>query len=331
MPQAKQGIGPGNGPPNLCPLMLSVGPNTCHTTQNPTATEDIKAMLNSVMDAMSTEAFLTSKLLCHRDQSFTLSHLTSILFHITQMSTGTPLPVIIVIHAVAFILKKHTVCEIVNTAAKQLVTTIVLQLTAQLKEALTLQVMDMQATSEHLTNSIKQISETLTPMIEMAECMHRMLKAKCEEWEDNAKVAADRIEEAVNELHLSVEEYQKSLKTLTPSLDSTQDCINQLSTQLLTTLQQITPQTSSQPTYSSIITSHLPPLASNTLFPPNTPNPNIAKKLKAALTTIHTNATPPGDIRSVTSLHNGGIVVELEFKCLASWLGSTAGKTLLEG
>ncbi|KAG1883271.1 hypothetical protein F4604DRAFT_1677619 [Suillus subluteus] len=259
MPQVKQGVGPGNGPPNPRPLMLSIGPNTCHTTWNHTATEDIEAMSNSVMDTTSAEAFLTSKLLCHSNQPFTLSHLTSILFHITQMSTGTPLPVITAIRAVTFILKKYTACEIANAAAEQLATAIVLQLTTQLKEVIVLQLEDMQATSEHLADSAKQISESLTPTIENVERMHRLLKAEREEREDDAKIAADRVEEAVNELHSSVEECQKSLKMLTPSLESTQDCINQLSTQLLTTPQQVASQTSSQPTYSSIAASHLPP------------------------------------------------------------------------
>ncbi|KAG1866693.1 hypothetical protein F4604DRAFT_1927966 [Suillus subluteus] len=308
-------------------------------------------MSNSVMDTVSTESFLNAKLLCHSGQPFTLPHLTSILFHITQMSTHTLLPVITVICAVTFILKKHTACEIATAATEQLSTDLVPQLVALVKAAVTSQFEGMHTTSEQLANSVQQLSDSLTPTIESAEQMHKLLKAEREEQENDAKVAADQIEEAVNELHSSVEDCQKSLKALTPSLDSTQDRINQLSTQLLTAPKPATTQTTSQPTYSTIVASHLPPSvdkavrcaairareillepqAGNTLFPPNTTNPDIAKKLKEALTNIRTDTTLPGDIRSVTSLCNGGIVIELETEWLAAWLGSTTGRALLEG
>ncbi|KAG2739998.1 hypothetical protein P692DRAFT_201661475, partial [Suillus brevipes Sb2] len=36
-------------------------------------------------------------------------------------------------------------------------------------------------------------------------------------------------------------------------------------------------------------------------------------------------------IRSVASLRNGGVVIELESERLALWLGSTEGRALLEG
>ncbi|KAG1838498.1 hypothetical protein F4604DRAFT_1941343 [Suillus subluteus] len=74
MPPPKQGAGLGDGPSNPCPPTPSIGRNTRHTTRSPTAIADIEAMLNSVMDTASAESFLNAKLLCHRGQSFTLSH-----------------------------------------------------------------------------------------------------------------------------------------------------------------------------------------------------------------------------------------------------------------
>lgn len=351
MPQTKQGVGPGNDPPNPRPPTPNVGPNTRHTTRVPTSTEDIAAMSNPVMDTQTAEAYLSYKLLCLQNEPFTLPHLTSILFHITQMSANIPLPVITATRAVAFILKKHSACEIAKAAAEQLAAELVPQLTAQLKEAAALHVDSINSASEQLTNTVNLLDDSLAPTVENAERMHRLLKAEREEKEEDARIAADRIEEAVNELQSSVEECQTSLKALTPSLTSTQDRINQLSTQLMTPPQQVNPAPSSQPTYSSIVASHLPPSvdkavgraairareimlepqADGALFPPNTSNPDIAKKLKAALTAIRNDDTPPGDIKSVASLRNGGIVVELETESLASWLGSIEGRALLEG
>lgn len=351
MPQNKQGVGPGNDPPNPRPPTPNVGPNTRHTTRHPTSSADIEAMSNTVMNTATAEAFLSYKLLCHKNEPYTLSHLTSILFHITQMSANMPVPVTSAIRAVAFILKKHAACEIAKTAAEQLASELVPQLTAQLKETLSSHTTDLQATTARLAASIQQIDTNLAPTMEAAERMHKLLKDEREEKEADARIAADRIEEAVNELQSSVDDYRTSLKSLAPSLTTTQDRINHLSAQLLSPPQQTNPPTPSQPSYSSIVASHLPPSVDkavgraairareillepqpdNTLFPPNTPNPDIAKKLKAALAAIRTESTPPGDIRSVASLRNGGVVIELESERLALWLGSAEGRALLEG
>lgn len=308
-------------------------------------------MSNPVMDTATAEAFLSYKLLCHMNEPFTLSHLTSVLFHITQMSANIPLPVTSAIRAVAFILKKHSACEIMKATAEQLASDLVLQLTAQLKDSISHHVNELQATTECIATSAQQIDSTLAPTVEAAERLHKLLKDECEEKEDDARIAADRIEEAMNDLQSSVDNYCTSLKSLTPSLTTTQDCINQLSAQLLSPSQQTTSLTPSQLSYSSIVASHLPPSVDKvvgrtaihackillepqpdtTLFPPNTSNSNIAKKLKAALAAIRTDSTPPGDIRSVASLWNGGVVVELESERLALWLGGTEGRALLEG
>lgn len=175
-------------------------------------------MSNPVMDTATAEAFLSYKLLCHMNEPFTLSHLTSILFHITQMSANIPLPVTSAIRAVAFILKKHSACEIMKATAKQLASDLVLQLTAQLKDSISHHVNELQATTECIATSAQQINSTLAPTVEAAERLHKLLKDECEEKEDDARIAADRIEEAMNDLQSSVDNYCTSLKSLTPSL-----------------------------------------------------------------------------------------------------------------
>ncbi|KAG1732024.1 uncharacterized protein EDB91DRAFT_1058349 [Suillus paluster] len=53
--------------------------------------------------------------------------------------------------------------------------------------------------------------------------------------------------------------------------------------------------------------------------------------MKDALSNIRDESTPPGNIKAVLALQNGGIIVELENEDLATWLRGTAGRALLEG
>ncbi|KAG2355662.1 hypothetical protein BDR07DRAFT_1490529 [Suillus spraguei] len=147
MPPGKTTAGAGTGPPKTHPPTLTTtppnAPNTRKTTRNPTSAEDIMALPNDVMDTTSAEKFLTSKLLCLEGQPFTLTHLSSILFHITQMSTTTtPVPVTAAVRAVAFILRKHVVCEIAEAAAKNLATSLSTSLTATLTKSLSTRLVD---------------------------------------------------------------------------------------------------------------------------------------------------------------------------------------------
>ncbi|KAG2048696.1 hypothetical protein BDR06DRAFT_895004, partial [Suillus hirtellus] len=59
-------------------------------------------------------------------------------------------------------------------------------------------------------------------------------------------------------------------------------------------------------------------------------NQDIANKLKNTLTAVRNDSTPPGTIRSVSTLRNGGIIVELENETLASWFNSPNGKAAIE-
>ncbi|KAG1781473.1 hypothetical protein EV702DRAFT_1192966 [Suillus placidus] len=211
MPPAKTGNGPENDPHISNSPTPGVGPDTRNTTRNPTSTANIELLTSTVMDTMSAESYLVTKMLCQKDQPYSLTHLLSILFHITQMTASIPLPVTTAIRAVAFILKKH------------------IQLVERITAAIKPPLESIQNASEHLQNSIQQTGESLTSTTD--------------------KVAY--------------------------------------------------------------------PQPGATLFPPNTSNSDIMKKLKDALSNIHNNSTPPGSVKSVHALHNGGIIIELESESLA--------------
>ncbi|KAG2738752.1 hypothetical protein P692DRAFT_20920594 [Suillus brevipes Sb2] len=250
MPPVKPINGIGTGPPKAHSPPPTQAPNTRRTTRTPNSIEDIIAAPHDVMDTDSTEKFLTSKLLCLEDQSFTLAHLSSILFHITQMSAATPVPVISAIRAVAFILKKHTACEIADAAAKTLATSLSTALTESISTrlvdhtiaALAPQVASIHAASEALAKTAQQAEDTLTTTLDKAE--------------RNISIAAERIEESADALFATVTDCQNAIKLLTPSLDTTQERLNHLSTQFAAS-----PPipTLTQPSYSSIAAANLPP------------------------------------------------------------------------
>lgn len=329
-------IGAGNAPtPRTNSPTYSL--NTRRTTRAPTMQGTIEATPNIVKDIESRKEFLRSKLLCHVDQPFTLTHLISVLFQITQMSSSTPAPVISATRAVAFILKEHIACDIAEKAAKQISESLSARLVEHVVAAISPQVALVHSASQAIADSLE---ETKT--------LYNLIGRERAEKEDGIKTAADRIEEAADSLYSSLELCQNDLKTLTPSLDAAHDKINSLYTKISNPpTQQTVP---SQPLYSNIAANHLPPTVDQvlgraaikarqvlldptpgeTLFPPNSSNYTIAGKLKEALIKARNDTTPPGSIRAVTTLRNGGIVIELETEALANWFKSPEGKAALE-
>ncbi|KAG1880141.1 hypothetical protein F4604DRAFT_1679248 [Suillus subluteus] len=279
MPPGKSALGTGVGPPKTHSPTPANAPNTRKTTCNPTTVGDIMAMPNDIMDTADAEKFLNSKLLCIDGQPFTLPHLSSILFHITQMSNATPAPVTAAIRAVAFILRKHVVCEIAEAAAKNLVTSLSTSLSASLSTsisstlteslstrlvdhtiaALAPQVARIHAASEALSRTAQQADETLTTTLDKAERLHRIASNERTEQEGGVSVAAERIEEAADALYATVTDCQNAIKLLTPSLDTTQERVNHLSTQMTTATATVPTQAPMQPSYSAIAAAHLPP------------------------------------------------------------------------
>ncbi|KAG1724448.1 uncharacterized protein EDB91DRAFT_1062825, partial [Suillus paluster] len=55
----------------------------------------------------------------------------------------------------------------------------------------------------------------------------------------------------------------------------------------------------------------------------------VVKAIKEALAKIRNDSTPEGDIRAVSTFHNGGVIVELESETLAAWLRIPEGRSAL--
>ncbi|KAG2049923.1 hypothetical protein BDR06DRAFT_974877 [Suillus hirtellus] len=253
------------------------------------------------------------------------------------MSSTTPVHVTSAIRAVAFIMKEHVASEIAELAAKQITDNLTAKLVDHVVAAISPQVA-----------LIHDASQTLNATIEDSTRLHTSISRERTEKEDNVKTAADRIEEAADALYDSVETYQKALQILTPSLDATQEKIDLLHSQISKNPPEI--QQAPRPTYSSVVAAQLPPMVDQAisraairarqvlldpkpgeqLFPQNTSNQDITNKLKNALTAVRNDSTPPGTIRSVSTLRNGGIIVELENETLASWFNSPNGKAAIE-
>ncbi|KAG0700623.1 hypothetical protein DFH29DRAFT_1000959 [Suillus ampliporus] len=264
--------------------------------------EEIEKIPNTVTNIDTAEDYLSKNLLCHVGKPYTLTHLISVLFHATQLK-GVPLPAASAMRAADFILKKHTAYHVIAALAPQ-------------------------------------IAKVLNASKTMAGS------------ENEVQTAAGRIEAAADALYESVKDCHNAMKLLSPSLDSTQQCLNTLSTQLTDrSTRTHVPQNSQlpAPSYSSITAAHLSPTIDQavaraairarqiildpspggTMFPPGTPHENIVKTIKEALATIRNYNTPPGDIRAVTTFHNGGLIVELENEHLAAWLRTPEGRSTL--
>ncbi|KAG1735860.1 uncharacterized protein EDB91DRAFT_1083499, partial [Suillus paluster] len=253
------------------------------------------------------------------------------------MSSTTPLPVTSAIRVVAFLLKDHVACDIAESAATQLTDALTPWLVDHVVAAIAPQVARVHTSSKTMASTLEQAERVLS-----------MLEREKTEKESNITVAAERIEEAANILFSSVEDCQNVVKALSPSLEATQNHLNLLSTQISTLPSKTT--SLPQPSYSSVVASQLQPsvdkavgraairacqvlldpMLGETLFPPNMSNSDIAKKLKEALMKARDNSTPPGSIRAVMALRNGGIVIEMESESLAKWMNSPLGRTALE-
>ncbi|KAG2103733.1 uncharacterized protein F5147DRAFT_775860 [Suillus discolor] len=111
-------------------------------------------------------------------------------------------------------------------------------------------------------------SDQLSDTVERTEAVRKAMVNDRDEMDDGLQISASRIETVADELHTSVEDCQNALKLLSPSLDTTQERLNTLSTQLLTqhvpthydgnTEETDTNQPQRQ-TYSSIVTANLTP------------------------------------------------------------------------
>lgn len=314
-----------------------------NSSRSPLPQEDIEALPGAVTNFQSAEKYLASVLLRQADEPLTLLHLAGVLFQTTQMTKSIPISVTNAIRAVAFILKRQAASEIAEVvaelAAKHLSEALSSSIVNSVVAAIAPQVAAVHSTAENLRDTLEK-SEKLCDSIERGK----------EEKKNDFQIAAERIEEAVDTLYESIEDCNNSYKILTPSLEFTQDRLNNISTQLLQRPPSTQTSPMPQPTYSSIAASNLPPsfdkaaaraalrakqilidpTPGHSLFPPDATNAVIAKRLSDALIEICSSDTPTGSVRSIQRLRNGGLIVELDNEQLAGWLKGPTGRILLE-
>ncbi|KAG2150311.1 uncharacterized protein EDB93DRAFT_1249874 [Suillus bovinus] len=188
---------------------------TIHQMRRPAPPqEDIEAMPSIVMNIENAKEYLNKNLLCHIDQPFTLTHLISALFHITQLKS-VPLPAIEAIRAVTFILKKHEANELADKILKQITDALTLKIAEHIVAAIAPQVVKILSTSEHLDETLKE-----------AEWFKYLVEREKEEKDSEKDITAEHFKEAANTLHNSMEECNKSLKELSPTINKVNELLN---------------------------------------------------------------------------------------------------------
>ncbi|KAG1807255.1 uncharacterized protein BJ212DRAFT_1303485 [Suillus subaureus] len=221
---------------------------------------------------------------------------------ITQMSSMTPIAVTLAIHAVAFILKDHAACELVESAAKQITEIVAQQISdtaaKQISDSLSSRLVDhIVAAISSQVALIHTASQALVESLEEAKNLHATISQERDEKEDNVKTTVDRIKEAADALYSSVKNCQTTMQLLTPSLDTMQTKIDSLFAKISdTSSQQIT---MSQPTYSTVVAAHLPPTVDKAVGRAAIRahkillDPSPASKLKEMLAKVPPNLSGP--------------------------------------
>ncbi|KAG1804412.1 uncharacterized protein BJ212DRAFT_1590997 [Suillus subaureus] len=231
---------------------------THQTRRSNLSQEDIEVLPSTIKNIENAEEYLNKNLLCHVDEPFTLTHLISVLFHITQLKS-IPLPAVEAIRVVVYIMKKHEANEIAENITNQITNNLSPRIAEHVIVAIALHVAKILSTLEGLDNMLKE-----------AERLKTMLEREKEEKRDDMATVAEHFKEVADTLHKSMNNCSKTLKSFKPNLIKAQECINELSQQLTsnpntsqttnmpsTTQQQ--QQQQQQPSYSSITTANLPP------------------------------------------------------------------------
>ncbi|KAG2365839.1 hypothetical protein BDR07DRAFT_1480884 [Suillus spraguei] len=322
--------------------------DTTTVPRNQLHPDDIEALPGAVTNLESAEKYLASVLLCQADEPLTLLHMAGILFQITQMVKPIPLAITNAIQAMTFILKHQAASEIAEViakiAAEQLSTSLSTNIVNNIITAIAPQVASIHTTVETIRDAMEHSSK-----------LRDSLEWEKEEERNDLKTAAEWIEDAVDTLYELIEDCNKSYKLLTPSLEFTQDHLNNLTSHLAqhpgTFLQEkpLTPP-SIPPTYSLVAATNLPPpfdkavaraslhtkqilldpTPGHSLFPPEATNASIAKRISNILVEICNDSTPTGTVQAVQHLCNGGLIINLDSEQLASWLKGPTGCMLLE-
>ncbi|KAG2744744.1 hypothetical protein P692DRAFT_20744161, partial [Suillus brevipes Sb2] len=199
----------------------STGITTRQSKKSTLTQEEIEVTPSTVMNIENAEDYLNKNLLCHSDQPFSITHIISVLFHITQLK-AIPLPAIEAIRAVAFILKKHEANEIAEIVAENITDNLAPKIVDHIIAAIAPQVAKILTSSESLDNTLKE-----------AEKIRHSLEREREEKDGEKETAAERIEEAANTLHDSIEECKNSIKLISPSIEKTNERLTEVSQQIV--------------------------------------------------------------------------------------------------
>ena len=128
---------------------------TCSTTQvtkslPPALKGDCTYKAESAEDG---EKYIHSKLLSLGSHPFTLEHISSTLFHISQIE-NSPLPVVEAVCAIAFIIDKECASHMAEVLIKHIKDMVASKVVA----AISLQLGELLVTSEHITEASNKIS-----------------------------------------------------------------------------------------------------------------------------------------------------------------------------
>ncbi|KAG1800131.1 hypothetical protein EV424DRAFT_1352180 [Suillus variegatus] len=178
------------------------GITTRQTRRSTISQEDIEALPSTVMNINHAKDYLAKNLLCHIDQPFTLCHITSTLFHITQLK-AILLPAIEAIRAVVFILKSHEANEIAELVSEHISTNLTPKIAEHVVAAIAPQVARILTTSENLDSTLKE-----------ADRLRTTIEREKDERNSDLNTVAEHLEEATGNLFESIEECNKSMKLL---------------------------------------------------------------------------------------------------------------------
>jgi len=236
---------------------------------------------------------------------------------------------------VAFLLKKHAVCEIADTVSQQISNDLIPHLVNNFIRAIAPQITKVLSASESLDKTLKKI-----------ELERKIIEREREERNENALIAAERLEDAADLCFISLSECNKAITSLNPAMEQATEKLNSIPSP------SSSPQPTSiptSPTYRSIAATSLPPHVDKALgcaalwarqitlnpppggliFPKETPHADIVKKLHEVMSTIHDATTPAGAIRCVHAYPNGSITIEMDNENIATWIRTTPSRTAL--
>ncbi|KIJ11401.1 hypothetical protein PAXINDRAFT_157320 [Paxillus involutus ATCC 200175] len=323
--------GVGNGATSCSPTPNATTRKTtrCTAQETPKTRAEIATMEQyKVQDAKSGAAYLNKSLLSVVGESFTIEHLATMLFHISQMDT-IPLMAIEAIRAVAFLLE--------DDAASQIAAIMTAHITDLASKEIASQVIT--AIAPHVLKT----SESLHENVEEIKQLQTSISSNSNPNAINIQVSIERVEEATDAILSSLEDVKNVVTLLNPSLEATQNCINSLVAKTTESPPLPHAQTQLQPTsYSAAVkattsSNHpvsaalaraaiqdhqifLEPQQGQPLFTADQSTNDIAETMKMVLDNIHQDDAPPLIIKALSKMKNGGLIIEFDSYPSAQWL-----------